>query len=104
MSFFVEMPRARSSASLTIQPLHVAADGATTYTFTLAPAPFRDDLGAATAFSGYYLATHASIRSAYDEEAHRARAWPSAASRYRPREKVPKNTYLQNPRLTLPSY
>jgi len=25
----------------------------------------------------------------------RRRAWPGMASRYRPREKVPKNTYLQ---------
>jgi hypothetical protein len=31
-------------------------------------------------------------------------ARPGAASRYRPREKVPKNTYLEKPRLTLPSY
>jgi hypothetical protein len=35
----------------------------------------------------------------------RRRAWrPGAASRYRPREKVPKNTYLEGPILTLPSY
>ena len=36
----------------------------------------------------------------------RAYAWPrlGARPRYRPREKVPKNTYLENPILTLPSY
>jgi hypothetical protein len=34
----------------------------------------------------------------------RRRAWPGAASRYRPREKVPKNTFLENPILTWPSY
>jgi hypothetical protein len=34
----------------------------------------------------------------------RRRAWPGAASRYRPREKVPKNTFLEGPILTLPSY
>jgi hypothetical protein len=34
----------------------------------------------------------------------RRRAWPGVASRYRPREKAPKNTYLENPILTLPSY
>ena len=34
----------------------------------------------------------------------RRRAWPGAASRYRPREKVPKNTYLEKPILTSPSY
>ena len=33
-------------------------------------------------------------------------AWPGVASRYRPREKLPKNTYLENPIhvLTWPSY
>jgi hypothetical protein len=34
----------------------------------------------------------------------RRRAWPGSASRYRPREKVPKNTCLEGPILTLPSY
>jgi hypothetical protein len=29
-------------------------------------------------------------------------AWPGAASRYRPREKVPKNTFLEKPILTWP--
>jgi len=34
----------------------------------------------------------------------RRRAWPGVASRYRPREKVPKNTFLEKPILTWPSY